>query len=475
MKKKWCALFLGASLLIGFSTKAQDNKQLFTTAFQKFVNGGNLPNGISAVTIMDSKTGQVVYENNGNLGLPTASTLKVITSITALDILGPSYTYKTQLYYTGEIDSLGILQGDIIIQGSGDPTLGSSRYLEANEETLLNKWSYHIKNAGIAGINGRIIGDDLFLNGMNMLNGWNWADMGNYYGAGISGLNWRENKIGIRFKPEAIGQATPISRFTSNLDFVQVVNEVTTAANGTGDNVTGYSAPYSDIIYLRGTHGKDLDKTIEISVPDPAMDLAQQLYMALQKQGVQVDSTCTATTGKRLLNAGIKIQGAKTLLNSHQSPPLRDIVYWFNQKSINLYGEALLKTIGLIAGNKTNTDDAARLVAKYWEQKLKIPTSALVLMDGSGLSPQNRVSTIAMAKIMHYALNRPWFEDFGKSLPTYNNMTMKSGTIGGTLGYTGYQKSKSGQDFTFSFLVNNYTGTATAMRQAMFTFLDNLK
>ncbi|MEJ5054908.1 D-alanyl-D-alanine carboxypeptidase/D-alanyl-D-alanine endopeptidase [Sphingobacterium sp. MYb382] len=475
MKKKWCALFLGASLLAGISVKAQDNKQLFTNAFQKFVNAGSLTNGIAAVTIMDSKTGQVVYENNGNLGLPTASTLKVITSITALDILGPSYTYKTQLYYTGEIDSLGILQGDIIIQGSGDPTLGSSRYPESNEETLLNKWSYHIKNAGITAINGRIIGDDLFLNGMNMLNGWNWADMGNYYGAGISGLNWRENKIGIRFKPGTIGQATPIDYYTANLHGIHVINEVTTAGNGTGDNVTAYSAPYSDVIYLRGTHGKDLDKTIEISVPDPALDLAQQLYSALQKQGVQVDSLCIPTTGKLLLNQGIKIQGAKTLLNSHQSPPLRDIVYWFNQKSINLYGEALLKTIGLIAGNKTNSDEAARLLAKYWEQKLKVPTSAIVMIDGSGLSPQNRVSTLAMTKIMHYALNRPWFGDFAKSLPTYNNMSMKSGTIGGTLGYTGYQKSKSGQEFTFSLLVNNYTGTATAMRQAMFTFLDNLK
>ena len=475
MKKKYCALLLGVSLLAGLSLKAQDNKQLFTNTFQKFVTSGNLPNGISAVTIMDNKTGQIVYENNGNLGLPTASTLKVITAITALDILGPSYTYKTQLYYTGEIDSLGVLRGDIIIQGSGDPTLGSARYPDANEETLLNKWSYHIKNAGITAINGRIIGDDLFLNGMNMLNGWNWADMGNYYGAGISGLNWRENKIGIRFQPGAIGQATPINSFTANLDFIKFINEVTTAANGTGDNVTGYSAPYSDIIYLRGTHGKDLDKVIEISVPDPALDLAQQLFLSLQKQNVQVDSICMPTTGKRLLNEGIKITGAKTLLNSHQSPPLKDIIYWFNQKSINLYGEALLKTIGSIAGNKTNTEEAARLLVKYWEQKLKIPSAAMVIIDGSGLSPQNRVSTTAMTKIMHYALNRPWFADFSKSLPTYNNMTMKSGTIGGVLGYTGYQKSKTGQEFTFSLLVNNFTGTNASMRQAMFTFLDNLK
>src|SRR5690606_550508 len=157
------------------------------------------------------------------------------------------------------------------------------------------------------------------------------------------------------------------------------------------------------------------------------------------------------------------------------SPALKNIIHWFKQKSINLYGEAMLKSFGIISHNKSNSEEAATLLSKYWEQKLKIPASELHIHDGSGLSPQNRVTTLAMAKIMHYAHSRPWFADFQKSLPTINGITMKSGTIGGVLGYTGFHTNKAGMPVTFSLLVNNYTGSTSAMRQEMFTLLNSLK
>ena len=140
-----------------------------------------------------------------------------------------------------------------------------------------------------------------------------------------------------------------------------------------------------------------------------------------------------------------------------------------------LYGEALLKAIGGISANTFKTQDAAELVGKYWQGKLQIAPSEIRTFDGSGLSPQNRVTTHAMSKIMYYAKKRPWFESFLKSLPQINKTKMKSGTIGGVLGYTGYQQSNDGQEYTFSLLVNNYQGSASQMRQHMFRLLDSLK
>jgi serine-type D-Ala-D-Ala carboxypeptidase/endopeptidase (penicillin-binding protein 4) len=308
----------------------------------------------------------------------------------------------------------------------------------------------------------------LFYNGYDVPNGWSWSDIGNYYGAGISGLNWRENKFGLDFIAGAVGQPARL-RDQSNPSAVAIINEVTTGTAGSGDNVYAFSAPYSDLIYLRGTYGKDLNKKIEASLPDPALFLATELLQALNDQNLPVDSI--ATTSKRLLNQGERLTASKTLLDTHTSPPLKEIVHWFNQKSINLYGEALLKSFGQLSGNKSDTQQAANLLAKYWEQKLKIPSSELHIEDGSGLSAQNRVTTMAIAKIMHYAKGRAWFGDFRKSLPTINGMTMKSGTIGGVLGYTGYQD----EAFTFSLLINNYSGSSAAMRQDMFKLLDNLK
>ncbi|NGM64656.1 D-alanyl-D-alanine carboxypeptidase/D-alanyl-D-alanine-endopeptidase [Sphingobacterium sp. SGR-19] len=452
---------------------AQSLKNNIDHAYQQFVKSGKFPNGIASLTVLDGNTGQPVFTQNATIGLPTASTMKVITSITALDILGPDYTYQTKLAYIGEIDSLGVLHGDIIVIGSGDPTLGSDRFNNTKTETILNKWVYKIQHAGIQHINGRVIGDDLYLNGNDVPSTWNWVDMGNYYGAGISGLNWRENKIGIRFSANSIGQPATISSTTTPLTGTTLINEVITGSNGSGDNVYAYSAPYSNIIYLRGTYGRDLKKVIEIAVPDPAWALAQQLTTSLSDAGIRVDSI--PTTGKQLLNHGIKLSDQRQALDTHRSPALKDIVYWFNQKSINLYGEAMLKSFGIISHNEATTQKAASLLSKYWEQKLRIPNSELNIQDGSGLSPQNRVTTLAMAKIMHYAKSRPWFTDFQKSLPTINGLTMKSGTIGGTLGYTGFHTGKTGTPVTFSLLVNNYTGSTSAMRQEMFQLLNSLK
>ncbi|TYR38113.1 D-alanyl-D-alanine carboxypeptidase/D-alanyl-D-alanine-endopeptidase [Sphingobacterium phlebotomi] len=473
LRKTFYTILFIATFLFLHPSYGQGLKDNINNAYQQFVKSGKLPNGIASLTVLDGKTGQPIFTSNASIGLPTASTMKVITSITALDILGADYTYQTKLAYTGEIDSLGVLHGDIIVIGSGDPTLGSDRYTTTKAETILNKWVYKVHHAGIRHIDGRVVGDDLYLNGNDVPPTWNWVDIGNYYGAGISGLNWRENKTGVTFSPSAIGQPAKISSTTIPLTGITLINEVITGSNGSGDNVYAYAAPYSDIVYLRGTYGRDLKKIVEIAVPDPALALAQQLTTALSDADITVDSL--PITGKRLLNQGIMLNSQKKELDTHQSPALKDIVHWFNQKSINLYGEAMLKSFGIISHNKPNSEDAATLLSKYWEQKLKIPASELHIHDGSGLSPQNRVTTLAMAKIMHYAQHRPWYPAFKKSLPTINGITMKSGTIGGVLGYTGFHTSKAGAPVTFSLLVNNYTGSTSVMRQEMFNLLNSLK
>ncbi len=473
LKLRRYILSLSALSFMALTLQAQTSSNKISSAYQSFSKSENMKNGISSLTVLNGKTGDPVFSHNAAIGLPTASTQKVITSITALDILGPNYRYKTTLCYTGTVDTSGVLNGDILITGTGDPTLGSDRYQETNKKTILNKWISKVKDAGIQQISGRIIVDDLFLNGNDIPGGWTWSDIGNYYGAGVSGVNWAENKIGVTFSTASVGTPTQLTALTDSLPEMTIINEVSTAPNGSGDNVYAYSAPYSNVIYLRGTHGKDLKKKIEISDPNPALTLAYQFRSALNGQGVIIDSV--ATTGKLLANQGVAVPTDVTALDTHESPKLIQIVHWFNQKSINLYGEALLKSIGFLSGNVTSSDEASTLMAKYWEQKLKIPTSELRAIDGSGLSPQARVTTMAMSKIMHYAQSRPWFDEFNKSLPTINGMTMKSGTIGGVLGYTGYQKDKAGNIFVFTLLVNNYTGSASAMRQQMFKVLDTLK
>ncbi|MFD2599928.1 D-alanyl-D-alanine carboxypeptidase/D-alanyl-D-alanine-endopeptidase [Sphingobacterium corticis] len=462
--------FIFIFLFVSASSFAQTLPSNIQKAFSQFQREANLSNNQAAFFVTNSKTGETIFAHQTNSGMATASTLKVITSITAFDLLGSDFSYTTTLSYSGKIDQNGILRGDIIVRGSGDPTLGSDRYDAMKAQNILDHWTFAMKKLGIKQIDGRIIGDDRLFDGNQVPTGWPTADIGNYYGAGVSGLNWKENKAGITFAPGAVGSRTHISKWTDDVSYLSIKNEVTTGSPGSGDRVYGFSSPYATSILLKGTFGKDLKKTIEVSIPDPAFQLAHDLKANLEQEGIAVHGS--AASAFQLQN--YRDQPTQ-LITEHQSPKLPQIIHWFNHKSINLYGEALLKTIGNIKKSLRTTAESADYAKGYWKQTLNIPVSDLGTLDGSGLSPENRVTASAMNRIMQYATNRSWYKDFFESLPSINNMKMKSGTIGGVLAYSGYQTTRDGQQLTFTLFVNNYKGSTSAMRQRMFKLLNVLK
>ena len=162
------------------------------------------------------------------------------------------------------------------------------------------------------------------------------------------------------------------------------------------------------------------------------------------------------------------------LLVTNYSPPLDSINYWFLQKSVNLYGEAFVKTIAYEKTGFGSTDTGVNIIKDFWSRN-GIEKSALNIIDGSGLSPANRVTTNALVTVMQYAKKQNWFSSFYNALPEQNGIKMKSGYIGGVRSYTGYIKSKSGTEYTFSFIINNYDGNPGAVREKMWKLLDVLK
>lgn len=453
--------------------EAQTLQQKISAAYRQFESGSDLRHGIASLTVLNAKNGNVLFSKNDEVGLATASTLKTLTSAAAYYLLGATYTYQTTLYYTGRIND-GVLEGNIVIKGSGDPSLGSNRFEQTKEELVLEQWSKAIMAAGIHQIKGSIIGDDGLFGGQTAGPRWIWQDMGSYYGAGTSSLNWRENLADVYLNAgKLVGGPTTFQSTKPDVSYVKIVNETTTGPVGSGDKVYPYAAPYSSVIYLRGSYGADLKKPVQIALPDAAYDVALRLQIRLENKGISIQQP--ATTATILGISGKDVPQMSKVLFAHISPKLSDLVYWFNQKSINLYGEALLKTIALKQGKKTETEEAAQSLRDFWVDKLSIPKGAIRIYDGSGLSPENRVTTMAMARVLSSVKNEPWFDSYYKSFPVYNGMKMKSGTIGGVLGYTGYHKASDGTDLVFCLLVNNYEGTAYNMRQKMFKLLNALK
>ncbi|HSU52148.1 MAG TPA: D-alanyl-D-alanine carboxypeptidase, partial [Segetibacter sp.] len=245
-----------------------------------------LKSGVLAFSVGDQKTGNIVFSENGTTGLPAGSTQKVFTSIASLETLKGDYRYKTTLAYSGNVVD-GILNGKLMIDGAGDPTLGSWRYSDTKEQVILNRWIKAIKQAGIRRINGDIIISNSW-GSYTVPGGWIWDDIGNYYGAGATSVNWRENQYDLKLKSGSTGSKVAIVATNPPLYDVNLVSELTGGKAGSGDNAYIYLGPYSNIGYVRGTIPPNQNSfTVSGSFPDPAHQLKRALEEELKKQGIQ--------------------------------------------------------------------------------------------------------------------------------------------------------------------------------------------
>lgn len=465
MLKRSLLLLLVLSKSISF---AQTPVQKLIQSFNTLLADHQTKYALTSICVLDAKTGKQLFAKNENMGVATASTLKTITSATAFSILGEDFRYQTVLGYNGIIGADGTLKGDVIILGGGDPTLGSWRYEHSKESYVLNQWVSAIKAAGIRKIEGKIIGDDHLWGTQSTPEGWIWQDLGNYYGAGSSALSWRENQFDIKLQAS---NTVKVLKTVPLMPYLTIVNELKPGAAGTGDNAYAFIPPLTNIAYLRGSWAREISKTgISAALPDPSFDAAFRLQYTLSKAGISV--SMPATTARRLSAEGLVTPEIQQKLNTLNSPSLSEIVYWLNKKSVNLYAEHLLRTIAWKSGAAATTSNGATAEIKFWAGK-GLDKDALNIIDGSGLSPATRVTPLAMATILFQAQKEDWFSEFYKSLPEYNGMKIKSGTINNVSAFAGYHTAEDGSKYVIVININNYSGSG--INPKLFKVLDALK
>ena len=421
-----------------------------------------------------SADGKIIHESNANKSLIPASNLKLLTTATALKILGSDYKFETKISYDGEINN-GILNGNIYIQGGGDPTLGSDR-IDGNPDynQLIALWVQKIKAAGIKKITGTIIGDQTIFDKNLIPDQWIWTDIGNYYGAGASGLNINENLYKIYFKPgKSSGDTTTVIRTEPSMPFLSFDNTVKTAVAGSGDNAYIYGSPYTNYRYLSGTIPTGVSEfSIKGSLSDPAYVTACLLYNSLKENNVVID-IAPENSGK-VISALNKSQ-LKTIY-IHQSPSLKEIIRYTNVYSINLYAEALLKILAVKKNLPGTSENGVKVIVDYWTLQ-GMDMKGMFLYDGSGLSPRTSIRATQLTKLMQYMSKDSSFQVFFQSLPVAgqsgtisrfckgtkaeNNVSAKSGSLTRVICYTGYVKAKNGSYNSFSILINNFEGTTS--------------
>lgn len=436
-------------------------------AFNNFEKDTLYQNASVSLYVIEAATGKLVFDKNSRMGLAPASTQKIITSVSAYELLGQDYKFITNIGYTGAIAN-DVLKGDLIVSGSGDPTLGSWRWESTKPDNILGEWIKKLKAAGIQKIDGRLQVNTGSFVYQAIPDGWIWQDIGNYYGTGAYALNWKENQFDLQLTSgNAVGDAVLVKKDGAPVDYH---NELRAAAKGTGDNA---------YLYFDGSISGTIpagEKNFTISAADtnPAATLLTDLDLRLKASGM-VNKTELTDSHDRSKSHGANAAGVIIKPVVQQvSPAMDSIIYWFNKKSINLYGEALIKAIALQNNKPAATDEGVKLVRDFWKQQ-GIGSGELNMKDGSGLSPLNRVTTHAQVEILKYARSKSWFPAFYDALPEYNGMKMKSGTISGVKGFCGYHKAKDGKEYIYSFLVNNYQGSASGLVQKMYKVLNELK
>ena len=465
--------FVVCAVLVVSVSFSQTVSQNLQKAWQQFESDSQLKHAISSLYVIDAKTGEVVFDKNSQIGLAPASTQKIITAATAFELLGKDYRYETKIGFNGSIKR-DTLFGDLLIKGASDPTLGSWRYKTSSREKCLNEIMRIIKESSIKVITGDIFIDESGFDTQTTPDGWIWQDIGNYYGAGSAALSWNENQYDLILKSGSkIGDPVKIVKTEPELDVYAMLNEIKSGPKGSGDNAYIYLAPYTANGSLKGTIPVDeTNFKISGSFAYPTGQFYKELNSILKIADIEVKGKLNTTL--YLIANGSSTNIEIKPLGSLISPSLDSISYWFLKKSINLYGEALIKTFAFEKNGFGNTNDGVKIVKDFWKQK-GIDEDELNISDGSGLSPQNRVTTHAQVEVLKYAKTKDWFQYYLNGFPDYNGMTMKSGTIRDVKGFAGYHKAKDGKEYIFSFLVNNYSGRTSAVVSKMYKVLDELK
>lgn len=408
------------------------------------------------------EAGNLIYEYQGNKGLSTASTQKIFTAGAALETLGKNYTFKTISSYSGSISG-NVLNGNLLITSNGDPTLGSWRYEGYKPESFKKKLMEAIKTHGITKISGDVIIDDSYFDHQTIPGGWPWDDLGNYYGAGVWGINWRENQFDININ------GTYFKSFSYPLEGIQWLNDL--KVGGSSDQSLIFTAPHSNVALINGTLPGGKTVTVSGATPNPPLQLGVEVKQWLKESGIDF-------SGKVITNSQLEIEGKqplevpqKNIILTYQSPTLDKIIYWFLRKSVNLYGEALIKTLGKEKKGNSSFKSGVAYLKEFWKSH-GIHPNMINFADGSGLSPQNYVSAKAEVQALLYAKKQSWFDAYYDGFPTQaNGMKMKSGTMRDTKSYAGYHTSKDGNKYVFSIIINNYPGSGSTELQKILNVL----
>lgn len=443
-----------------------------------------------SLLVKDVESGAVVYNHDAERSLTPASVMKLITTATALEVLGEDFRFETVLEHDGEIRN-GVLHGNLYIRGGGDPTLGSAFFAEdrnayhPDNNTFLPQWVDALTKAGIHTINGSVISDERIFDNEGVSRKWVYEDMGSYYGMGSYGISVFDNQYKLVLRTGIAGGKPTIKHTLPAVKGLRFRNYLT-SSNVSSDSSYIMGMPLMNERFLYGIvpSGKE-SYILRGDIPDPALFLAEYVTSGLFKAGFEI--TGSPSCFRILEENGDIPTKARTKIHVTHSPTLAEIAAVTNEVSHNLYADALLKTLGLTySASKhesiSSFDRGIKVLLQFWEKK-GLKTSVLQLYDGSGLAATDKLTTAFICDLLVYMKNesrvgkayinsipRAGVEgsvrNFMKGSRLQNVARLKSGSMTGVKAYAGYI-TKDDHTFAVALMVNSYPGEGRRVVKAI--------
>lgn len=469
--------------LAGLAPLPAQDPAAIAEAAQRLLARPELQDARIGLVVADAGSGAVLHAHDAGKGFMTASNMKLVSGAVALLTLGADFTFATRLETAAPVVD-GVLKGDLLLVGGGDPTLGG-RQLE-DPLAAFAPFVAALRALGVGKVEGRVVGVDDCQADEHLGMGWQWDYLWEDYAAACSGLNWAENVVGIEVSGATVGDR-PVFRVLPHVGYVLVQSDLKCGPAGGATALTFQRAQGTSTVRVGGRIAAGAAPQLrKVAIENPTRYAAAGLKAALQRDGIQVTGPAVDRD-----DAGGAADGTSTLLHTVRSRPLGEILVPTLKDSVNLYAEQLHRVAAQSALGRSDGAAAAEH-ARAVLTGLGVDAAGMVVADGSGLSRRNLVRPAQLAALLTAMWARPEREVFLRALPVAGQdgtlrarfasgvargrVHAKTGFIGGVVALSGYlpRPDADAPPLVFVTLVNNFTCGTDAAKAAVDAWVEDL-